>query len=144
MTEMGARDTEIRSARQEAAQLEQRVADQTDRASLLAEGQRVLAAVDVELVGADRAKLEKAAAKLEIKTSSEIDKRSVALRESLEQIAKEEKPLDVEVAAANTRTIQRQQGVGRGEQRTGESVRGYRKEIAEVKRERKLGQRCRC
>jgi len=111
VSEVAARDTEIRSARQEAAQLDQRAADQSDWAGLLVEGQRELAAVEVELVGADRAKLEKAAAKLGIKTASEIDKRSVALRESLERIAKEEKPLDSEVSAANTRTIERQKAL---------------------------------
>ena len=109
--EAAARDTEIRSARQEAAQLEQRAADQADWAGLLAEGQREVAAAEVELVGSDRAKLEKAAAKLEIKAASDIDKRSTALRESLERIAREEKPLDSEVSAANTRTVERQKAL---------------------------------
>ena len=35
----------------------------------------------------------------------------MALRESLQRIAKEEKPLDVEVSAANTRTIERQKAL---------------------------------
>ena len=111
MSEVAARDTEIRSARQEAAQLEQRAADQANWIGLLAEGQRELAAAEVELVGSDRAKLEKAAAKLGIKTTSEIDKRSVGLRDSLERIAKEEKPLENEVSAANTRTIERRKAL---------------------------------
>jgi hypothetical protein len=55
-------------------------------------------------VGADRAKLA-------IKTAPEIDKRSLALRESLERIAKQEKPLDSEVSAATTRTTERQKAL---------------------------------
>ena len=50
---MAARDTEIRSARQEAAQLEQRADDQADWADLLVEGQRELGAAEGELVGSD-------------------------------------------------------------------------------------------
>lgn len=111
VSEVAARDTEIRSARQEAAQLEQRAADQADWAGLLVEGQRELAAAEVELVGSDPAKLEKAAAKLGIKIASEIDKRSAAVRERLERIANEEKPLDVEVSAANTRIVERQKAL---------------------------------
>ena len=46
-----------------------------------------------------------------IKAASDIDKRSTALRESLERIAREEKPLDSEVSAANTRTVERQKAL---------------------------------
>src|SRR5262249_54896517 len=111
LTEVAARDTEIRSARQEAAQLEQRAADQTNWAGLLGEGQGDLETAEAELVGSDRAKLEKVAEKLGIKTASEIDKRSEALRESLARMTSQEKPLDSEVSAANTRSIERQKAL---------------------------------
>ena len=108
VSEAAARDTEIRTARQEAVQLEQRAADQADWAGSLAEGQKDLAAADAELGGADRSKLEKASAKLGVKSAAEIDKRSAALRDSLERIVKDEKLLDSELSAANTRTIEKQ------------------------------------
>ena len=108
VSEAAARDTEIRTARQEAVQLEQRAADQADWAGSLAEGQKDLAAADAELAGADLSKLEKASAKLGIKNAAEIDKRRAALRDSLERISKDEKLLDSELSAANTRTIEKQ------------------------------------
>jgi DNA repair exonuclease SbcCD ATPase subunit len=108
VSEAAGRATEIQAARQEAAQLEQRATDQVDWARSLAEGQKELAAVDFELADADRSKLDKASARLGIKTAAEIDKRIAALRESLERIAKDEKLQDSEVSAANTRTVEKQ------------------------------------
>ena len=110
LSEVAARDTEIRSARQEAAQLEQRAADQADWAGLLVEGsgswRRPKSNSRVRPGEAGEG-----GGEIGIKTASEIDKRSTDLRESLERIAKEEKPLDVELSAANTRTIERQKAL---------------------------------
>ncbi len=109
VSEAAARATEIRAARQEAAQLEQRAADQADWAGLLAEGRNELAAVEAELEGADRPKLEKASVRLWNKdTSGCRQAHHGAPRWQVERIARDEKLLDSELSAANTRTVEKQ------------------------------------
>jgi hypothetical protein len=108
VNEAAARAAAIQAARQEAAQLEQRAADQMDWAGSLAEARKELAAVEGELEGVDRPKLEKAAAKLGIKTVTETDQRGAMLRDGFARIAKEEKQQEGELLTANARTTEKQ------------------------------------
>jgi hypothetical protein len=102
------RRNQIETALREAAQLEQRIADQPDWGSLLAERQRQLTAAEKELTGADHSKLEKAARKLRAKDAADIEKRLDGLRTKIDAVAKEENQRDSDLAAANARVIEKQ------------------------------------
>jgi len=108
VNETAHRTTEIETALRDAVQLEQRIADQPDWASLLAERQPQLAAAEKALSGADRSKLEKAARKLKAKDAADIEKRLDALRTKLDTLAEDQKQKDSDLAATNARVVEKQ------------------------------------
>ncbi|MGO4881729.1 MAG: AAA family ATPase [Bryobacteraceae bacterium] len=105
------RRAEIETALREAAQLEQRIADQPDWGSLLAERQRQLTATEKELTGADHSKLEKAARKLRAKDAADIETRLDALRRELDALAKDETQKESNLSAAKALVVEKQKGV---------------------------------
>ena len=105
------RRTEIETALREAAQLEQRIADQPDWGSLLAERQQQLTAAEKELPGADHSKLEKAARKLRAKDAADIETRLDALRRELDTLAKDETQKESDLSAAKALVVEKQKGV---------------------------------
>jgi len=108
VTEAGQHAAAIDSARRDAAQLEQRIADQPDWAALLAERQRQLS----ENACDDPAKMEKAAKRLKLADAVAVEKRLEALRGSLDALAKEDKLRDAEMAAGNARVTEKQKSLG--------------------------------
>jgi DNA repair exonuclease SbcCD ATPase subunit len=105
------RRSEIAAAIREAVQLEQRMADQPDWLSLVAERRKELAAAEKAMPAGDRVKAEKSARKLRAKDSADIEKRMEALRTRLETIAKEEQQRNSELAAAEARVTEKQKAL---------------------------------
>lgn len=106
--ETAKRAASIDAALREAAQLEQRGADQPQWAGILSERQQQLAALEQELGDSDLAKLDKAVRKLKLNNGVEVEKRLEALREKLDGLATEEKQRHSELAAANARSAEKQ------------------------------------
>jgi chromosome segregation ATPase len=100
----GARETALR----EAAQLEQRIADQPHWSSLLEDRRRELADAEAALENADFGKLEKAVRRLKIADVAAAEKRLDALRAQSAALAKTDKQRDAEAAAASTRVAEKQ------------------------------------
>jgi hypothetical protein len=91
------------AAVREAAQLEQRIADQPDWASLLPQRQQDLAAADAALGGEDRAKLAQRAAKLRIHDADDADKKIASLGLDHDRRVQEERQQESDLAVANAR-----------------------------------------
>jgi uncharacterized protein YhaN len=102
------RADDIQTARGKAAQFDQRIADQPDWASLLAECQRQLAESENTLSDADGSKAEKAARRLRLTTPAEVEKQTPALREKIAALTTGEQQRGAELAAENARMGEKQ------------------------------------
>ena len=102
------RSREIQEARSAATQLEQRMTDQPDWASLRAEREHQLATAEQALGDAERARLEKAARKLEIDDAAETEKRLELLRTKHSGLLETGNKLNRDLAAANAGAIEKQ------------------------------------
>jgi DNA repair exonuclease SbcCD ATPase subunit len=105
------RNAEAVSLHREAAQLDQRIADQPDWATLLVERQQELAALEQELGDSDLSELEKMVRKLKLTSAVEIEKRLEGLRGKLDALGANEKQLHSEHAAADARIAEKQQAL---------------------------------
>jgi len=94
-------------ARRAAAQLEERMADQPDWASLRVQREREVAAAEETLRPASLSALERAARKLSLKQLSDAEARLEALRLELAKLAEAERKLEGELAAANARSAEK-------------------------------------
>ncbi len=108
--EASERANAIDAALRDAAQLDQRIADQPDWATVLAQRRQVFQAAEQALMGADPAKLERAARKLRAGTAS-IEQRLEAVRGKIEQLAEDARQVDSEVAAENARAAEKQKAL---------------------------------
>lgn len=105
------RSQAIQEARQAAAQLEQRVADQPDWVGLLAVHQRELGAAEVALGTADRLQVELLASELGITDAAEIDHRLDLHHAERSNIVEVEKELSGQLIAANARIVDKQKAL---------------------------------
>jgi uncharacterized protein YhaN len=108
--EASERANAIDAALRDAAQLDQRIADQPDWATMLAQRQQVFHAAEQALMGADPAKLERAARKLRADTAS-IEQRLETVRGKIEQLAEDARQVDSKVAAENARAAEKQKAL---------------------------------
>lgn len=99
------------AAIREAAQLEQRIADQPDWASLLDDRRRQFAGAESALENADLKRLEKSIQKLKVAGVADAEKRLDALRAQFAASATREKQRDAEVAVATTRVAEKEKGL---------------------------------
>ncbi len=98
MEERADRDRRVKDALNEAAQLEQRVADQQDWARLRDQRQAELSAAERALAGVDESAVEKLARKLRIANKADADKRVTSLRAETAKRNAEERRLSDEAA----------------------------------------------
>jgi hypothetical protein len=107
------RSQAIQEARQAAAQLEQRVADQPDWEGLLEVHQRELAAAEVALEQADRLKVESLASEFGISDAAEAENRLDLHQAERANIVEVEQKLNGELIAENARIGDKEKALGK-------------------------------
>lgn len=108
--EVSQRANAIEAALRDATQLDQRIADQPDWAAVLVQHQQVFQAAEKALMGADPAKLERAACKLRADIAS-IEQRLETLRGKIAQLAADASQVDSKVAAEDARAAEKQKAL---------------------------------
>lgn len=102
------RESEIESATRDAAQLEQRIADQPEWGKLLPARQAALRTAEKALEGAEASAIEKLARKLRIREAAEAEKRIEALRPKFDKLDSDTRECERLLAAENARVTEKQ------------------------------------
>jgi DNA repair exonuclease SbcCD ATPase subunit len=103
------RGADITAVQREVAQLEQRIAEQPDWESMLAEHLLECSTLEEELGDTDLNKLEKTVIKLKVTSSVEVERRLESLRNQFDTLTNDERRQHSELAAANARLAEKQQ-----------------------------------
>lgn len=101
--EAASRAAEIEVLRGAATQLEQRISDQPDWATVVAERQQHVAAAEKVLGDADRLQLQKMARKLKVSTVADVEQRLEAIRAKLDGLRRDEQERNTDLTAEEAR-----------------------------------------